>query len=743
MFSVCVARVRYIFECKSAKEARNYFLNGMKKRLVASHKMNASSSRSHCIFTIYLEQKPANDPEQIITSKLSLVDLVSSTSMQRERAGFAGCSSAHRVRFAHGLASDSRSSQAGSERVALTGATGNVLQQSIGINKSLFVLRKVIKSLAKLGSATAAGGSPGGKVVHPYRDSTLTRLLKHSLGGNSITIMIACISPSDAYIDENLSTLNYAGLTKNIANNVHINEDPKTALIRKLRAEIKMLRGLLAKANQSFSIGGGAGVGQQQLMPAMSSSSYLSPSARNGSVSSRSHSFSQQQSSQQALLSPSSSAVVAAADPTLSQKIIESVGIIKTLLADNAELRGLYDSHASQVESLEFSNVTLSAENNELRERIHFLESVITEGHAAEQDIMRSPAAASAAAAAAAALEEIVVADDDGGDSGSISQSQRDMAFEMEALREENQRLKGLMIASDFGSSSGSYSSNNGSRTARGAQQQQQPPQRTHSALGHHASSSSQQPQYVLNQSAHYSAAPAYPPSSSSSSAAPASRQGVYSSSSSASSSNARSLNEGTSHPSTVYRPNSSQLQTLTSLQGRRGRSNSGATAAAKKSAGPSSRASSQQLQQQQQASPSHFSAAQQEWERQRLLELDRDRFGSESPPPSATATAARHTHAWDPRPAGAQPFSNVAKAASAVLRQPTNGGGGGNSSLLQAALSAQPVSLQLGAPSYQREPPNLMHSASLNPAIVAYMQQMQSQNTGRGSNSSQSRARY
>ena len=73
---------RYIFECKSAKEARNYFLNGMKKRLVASHKMNASSSRSHCIFTIYLEQKPEHDPEQIITAKLSLVDLVRSTGMK-------------------------------------------------------------------------------------------------------------------------------------------------------------------------------------------------------------------------------------------------------------------------------------------------------------------------------------------------------------------------------------------------------------------------------------------------------------------------------------------------------------------------------------------------------------------------------------------------------------------------------------------------------------------------------------
>lgn len=55
--------------------ARNYFLNGMKKRLVASHRMNASSSRSHCIFTLYVEQQHALFPTKIVSSKLSLVDL--------------------------------------------------------------------------------------------------------------------------------------------------------------------------------------------------------------------------------------------------------------------------------------------------------------------------------------------------------------------------------------------------------------------------------------------------------------------------------------------------------------------------------------------------------------------------------------------------------------------------------------------------------------------------------------------
>ena len=44
----------------------------------------------------------------------------------------------------------------------------------------------------------------------PYRDSKLTSLLKQSIGGNAYCLMIACVTPSDNYYEENVSTLNYA-----------------------------------------------------------------------------------------------------------------------------------------------------------------------------------------------------------------------------------------------------------------------------------------------------------------------------------------------------------------------------------------------------------------------------------------------------------------------------------------------------------------------------------------------------
>ena len=44
----------------------------------------------------------------------------------------------------------------------------------------------------------------------PYRDSTLTWLLKENLGGNSKTVMVATVSPADDNIEETLSTLRYS-----------------------------------------------------------------------------------------------------------------------------------------------------------------------------------------------------------------------------------------------------------------------------------------------------------------------------------------------------------------------------------------------------------------------------------------------------------------------------------------------------------------------------------------------------
>ena len=107
------------------------------------------------------------------------------------------------------------------------------------INKSLVTLGNVISSLAE-----SCKKNKKNQFI-PYRDSTLTWLLKDSLGGNSKTIMIATISPAHVNYAETLNTLRYANRAKNILNKPHVNEDPNTKLIRELRSEIDRLTSML------------------------------------------------------------------------------------------------------------------------------------------------------------------------------------------------------------------------------------------------------------------------------------------------------------------------------------------------------------------------------------------------------------------------------------------------------------------------------------------------------------------
>ena len=67
-------------------------------------------------------------------------------------------------------------------------------------SKGLLSLGKVIRALTSAPVATHV----------PYRESKLTRFLQDSLGGNSRTVMLACISAAESNIHETLSTLQYA-----------------------------------------------------------------------------------------------------------------------------------------------------------------------------------------------------------------------------------------------------------------------------------------------------------------------------------------------------------------------------------------------------------------------------------------------------------------------------------------------------------------------------------------------------
>ncbi|EAS07064.1 kinesin motor catalytic domain protein (macronuclear) [Tetrahymena thermophila SB210] len=211
-----------VFECSNLQEAYDMLSKGIKNKIMASHKLNAQSSRSHCILTIKVDSISRLDPDNLISAKLHLVDL------------------------------------AGSERQSQTGTEGQNFKECIEINKSLFTLRQVISALADQSmqsqEETQQGNNNSVKQFHvPYRDSKLTSLLKQSIGGNSYCLMIACLSPCDCYYEENMSTLNYATKASQISNEPVKNEDPKNRLIAELKAKIEELTKDLARANEHIA----------------------------------------------------------------------------------------------------------------------------------------------------------------------------------------------------------------------------------------------------------------------------------------------------------------------------------------------------------------------------------------------------------------------------------------------------------------------------------------------------------
>ncbi|KAM4592832.1 kinesin-like protein kif7 [Odontesthes bonariensis] len=202
-------------EVEGLDEVLSLLESGNTARHTGATQMNPNSSRSHTIFTLYMDQRrgssrlygtAASSGPQMLSSKFHFVDL------------------------------------AGSERILRTGNTGERLKESIQINSGLLALGNVIGAL----------GDPKRKGSHiPYRDSKITRILKDSLGGNSKTLMIACISPSSADFDESLNTLNYAMRARNIQNRATVNCKREPDRVEGLEQQIKALRRALENRQRS------------------------------------------------------------------------------------------------------------------------------------------------------------------------------------------------------------------------------------------------------------------------------------------------------------------------------------------------------------------------------------------------------------------------------------------------------------------------------------------------------------
>ena len=216
----------------SAAEVFRMLERGNLRRTQSATEANAQSSRSHAILQVTLrrrEVEAGKTASRVRVAKLSLIDL------------------------------------AGSERAAVSKNRGQTLKEGANINRSLLALGNCINQLAArskhsagaemaadthkhqprtprrahnsrgkenkqpLAAAAAANihASATAAVVSsfvPYRDSKLTRLLKDSLGGNCLTVMIANVSPSALSSEDSHNTLKYANRAKDIEVRVAKNE---------------------------------------------------------------------------------------------------------------------------------------------------------------------------------------------------------------------------------------------------------------------------------------------------------------------------------------------------------------------------------------------------------------------------------------------------------------------------------------------------------------------------------------
>lgn len=187
--------------CESEEQALNQVFEGESTRTIAEHKLNKTSTRSHCIYTLHIEcRSRVESSEKVVYSKLNLVDL------------------------------------AGSERTKKTGSEGLTLTEANFINKSLSYMEQVVIALSEKNREHV-----------PYRQSKLTYYLKDSIGGNSKTLMVANIWPEPDHMEETISTLRFATRMMRVSNEATINvELDPSQMIERYKREIRDLKQELA-----------------------------------------------------------------------------------------------------------------------------------------------------------------------------------------------------------------------------------------------------------------------------------------------------------------------------------------------------------------------------------------------------------------------------------------------------------------------------------------------------------------
>jgi kinesin family protein 6/9 len=193
----------------SETEALRYLFEGESNRTVSRHRLNQSSTRSHCVFSVHLEIRSLQEnSEKIIKAKLDFVDLAGSERLKKSQKENA--------------------------------ANSQAVKEAKAINQSLSFLEHVVVTMSK-----------SNREHQPFRQSKLTNLLRDCLGGHHRTRLIACIYTEAEHLEETISSLRFSTRMGKITNKVNqsFSLDPR-ALIEKQKKEIKAMKQELAIQEQ-------------------------------------------------------------------------------------------------------------------------------------------------------------------------------------------------------------------------------------------------------------------------------------------------------------------------------------------------------------------------------------------------------------------------------------------------------------------------------------------------------------
>lgn len=241
------------------EEVLKYIEKGETNRRYAITAMNHHSSRSHTIFRLNVTSVTTLEPKESKTtfrteedeleqcsnsiatdSVLSFVDLAGSERVSTTQEGPADCLiSGTRKSIISGVRSYGKKPSLRSQQL------DTILNEGKHINSSLFYLCQVINKLADRNTVK--------NDMHiPYRNSNLTRILRSSLGGNSLTCIICTATPTLPQFEMTLSTLRFGGKAKNITNIVEANirSNKNAELLAAYQRDIETLRRELEIAQQ-------------------------------------------------------------------------------------------------------------------------------------------------------------------------------------------------------------------------------------------------------------------------------------------------------------------------------------------------------------------------------------------------------------------------------------------------------------------------------------------------------------